>query len=151
MTKFDLATKAAEILRASDIRKPVRIKKSTFYISDDEGNKAAFDIKGQHKDVIYTIDDIIKIIDALVEATCDALKSGEEIVIKGFGSLNLDIQGAHKVVHPVTKETYTIPAHFTPKFKSGDNLRLAAKVYELTHPVENNKAENTKDGEVNGD
>lgn len=136
MNKKELAKSVVEILKDNNVAKNVKLKKHTFYITDDEGHKAAFDVRGQSKDIPFTVEDVTYIIDAIVESVYDALKDGQEIVIKGFGSMSLEVNKAHKVTHPVTNEPFIVPARYFPRVKLGENLRLAAKMYTLAHPIE---------------
>lgn len=136
MNKKDLARSAVEILKDNNTAKFVKLKKHTFYITDDEGNKAAFEVKDQSRSIPFTIDDVMLIIDALTDATFEALKSGEEINLKGFASLSLEKNKAHRVTHPLTNEPYMVPARYVPRIKAGESLRLAAKIYTLAHPLE---------------
>lgn len=133
MNKKELSSRVAEVLRANNIRKPVSVKKQTFHITDEEGNTADFHIKQQDKNVIYTVDDTLNVIDACIAVIVDALKNGEEISIKGFGNLGLHYRAARRTKEPNTGEWCEIEARYVPKFSYGNDLRMAARLYELSH------------------
>lgn len=136
MNKKELSSRVAEVLRANNVRKPVSVKKQTFHITDEEGNTADFHIKQQDKNVIYTVDDTLNVIDACIAVIVDALKNGEEINIKGFGNLGLHYRAARRTKEPNTGEWCVIEARYVPKFSYGNDLRMAARLYELSHPDE---------------
>lgn len=136
MNKKELSSRVAEVLRANNVRKPVSVKKQTFHITDEEGNMADFHIKQQDKNVIYTVDDTLNIIDACIAVIVDALKNGEEINIKGFGNLGLHYRAARRTKEPNTGEWCEIEARYVPKFSYGNDLRMAARLYELSHAEE---------------
>lgn len=132
MNKKDLVSRAAEILRQNDIRKPVKIKKHKFQIIDEDGDIAFFTVKRADKQVLYTVDDIGNIIDACIEAVLEAIRRGEEVNVRGFGTLGLHYRAARRTKQPGTEDWYEIDAHYIPKFFSGNDLRAAAKVYDIS-------------------
>lgn len=133
MNKKELSSRVAEVLRENNVRKPISIKKHTFHITDDDGNAANFHIKQQDKNVIYTVDDALNVIDACIAVIVDALKNGEEINIKGFGNLGLHYRAARRTKEPNTGEWCVIEARYVPKFSYGNDLRMAARLYELSN------------------
>jgi len=133
MNKKELSSRVAEVLRANNIRKPVSVKKQTFHITDEDGNTADFHIKQQDKNVLYTVDDTANVIDACIAVILDAIKNGEEISIKGFGSLGLHYRAARRTKEPNFGEWCEIEARYIPKFSYGNDLRMAARLYELSH------------------
>ena len=133
MNKKELSSRVAEVLRANNIRKPVSVKKQTFHITDEDGNTADFHIKHQEKNVLYTVDDTANVIDACIAVILDAIKNGEEISIKGFGSLGLHYRAARRTKEPNSGEWCEIEARYIPKFSYGNDLRMAARLYELSH------------------
>lgn len=133
MNKKELSSRVAEVLRANNIRKPVSVKKQTFHITDEDGNTADFHIKQQDKNVLYTVDDTANVIDACIAVILDAIKNGEEISIKGFGSLGLHYRAARRTKEPNSGEWCEIEARYIPKFSYGNDLRMAARLYELSH------------------
>ena len=132
MNKKDLVSRVSEILRENDLRKPVKIKKHKFQIIDEEGNTAHFTVKRADKRVLYTVDDIGNIIDACLEAVLESVRRGEEVNIRGFGTLGLHYRAARRTKQPGTEDWYEIDAHYIPKFISGNDLRAAAKVYDIS-------------------
>lgn len=132
MNKKDLVNKTVEILRENDIRKHITAQKTTFHISDDHGNQSDFTIKKSDRGLLFTSNDVTAIVDACLAAIEDSVKQGEEISIHGFGTLGLKYRAARQTKHPDTGESVDIDAHYVPKFTSGKNLRIAAKIYELS-------------------
>lgn len=149
MNKKEFISRVSEALRENNMRKPVSVKKHTFHIMDDEGNAADFHIKQRDKNVLYTVDDATNIIDACIAVITDALKNGEEINIKGFGSLGLHYRAARRTKEPNTGEWCEVEARYVPKFMYGNDLRMAAKLYEVSlqekRQVENDPAEDLED------
>lgn len=131
MTKKEVVASAASILREKDIRKPVSVKKHTFFISDIDGNQAEFNIKQQDKNVIYTAEDVTAILDACIEAITEALKRGEQVTIRGFGTWKLRYRKARRTKDLVSGNDLNIDARYVPKFIFGNDLRIAARMYEL--------------------
>lgn len=134
MNRKELAAKAAELLREQDIRKPVKIKKHVFTVSDADGNCANFAVKRGDKMVQYSVDDALNIIDACMEVVRQAIQNGEEITLKGFGTLCVQKRTKRAAKHPGTGEWCTVPERYVPKFYFGNDLRVAARVYELSLP-----------------
>lgn len=132
MNKKELAAKTAELLRKNDIRKPVKIKKHVFTVTDQDGSEANFTVKRADKNVLYSVDDAANIIDAFVAVVRDALQHGEEVAVKGFGTFVVEKRAARMTKHPVTGETCLVPERYVPKFYFGNDLRMAARVYELS-------------------
>lgn len=132
MNKKELISRVTEALRANNMRKPISVKKHTFHITDEDGNAADFHIKQQDKNVLYTVDDTANIIDACLAVILDAIKNGEEISIKGFGNLGLHYRAARRTKEPNSSEWCEIEAHYVPKFSYGNDLRMAAKLYEVS-------------------
>lgn len=132
MNKKEFVSRVSETLRENNVRKPVSVKKHTFHITDDNGNSADFNIKQRDKSVLYTVDDVANIVDASLAVILDAIKNGEEISIKGFGSLGLHYRAARRTKEPNSGEWCEIEAHYVPKFSYGNDLRMAAKLYEVS-------------------
>lgn len=131
MNKKDLVTRVSDLLRENDIRKPVSIKKNTFKITDSDGKTADFTVKQQDKFVLYTAEDVGNVLDACLFAIEEALKTGEKINLRGFGTLGLHYRAARRVREPNEEIWHTIDGHFLPKFMPGKDLRMAAKIFEL--------------------
>lgn len=131
MNKKDLARKVTNVLRDNKVKKPIAERTHTFHITDDEGNKATFSVKKKGTSVIYTIDDVINIIDACISVIIDAIKHGEEIAIHSFGTLKLHHRKARMTREPISGEWCEVKARYVPKFFFGKDLRVAARMYEL--------------------
>lgn len=138
MTKKDIISAAASILRERDVRKPVSVKKHSFMISDMEGNQAEFNIKQQDKMVIYTAEDVEAILDACLEAIADGLRHGEQITFRGFGIWRLHYRKARRTKDPFYGKEVEVEARYVPKFIFGKDLRMAARSYELLLKDEEN-------------
>ncbi len=132
MNKRELIRRVTEALRENNMRKPISVKKHTFHITDEEGNAADFLIKQQNKSVLYTVDDTTSIIDACLAVIVDAIKNGEEVSIQGFGSLGLHYRAARRTKEPNSGEWCEIEARYVPKFAFGKDLRMAARIYEVS-------------------
>lgn len=131
MNKKELAGKVAELLRTNDVRKPVSIRKHTFHVSDDDGNAADFVVKRTDRNVLYTIDDAINIIDACLEVIENAIRTGERVSIHGFGTFGVSYRAARRTKQPGTEDWYDVEERYIPKFSYGNDLRTAAMVYGL--------------------
>ena len=64
-------------------------------------------------------------LDATIQAITDALKSGDQVTLVGFGSFVVSSREARKGRNPATGEEIMIAASRTPKFKAGKALRDA--------------------------
>jgi len=131
MNRKELIRRTASLMREKDIRKPVSMPKQVFHISDDEGNTRDFTLRKIDKSVIFTADDVEAIIDSCIEVIMDALRHGEEISIRGFGTLGLKYRKKRSLIHVGTGEQIEMESHYSPKFTSGNDLRTCAKVYEM--------------------
>lgn len=132
MTKKDLVSCITSVLREKNIRKPVYAQKHVLHVSDDDGNSKDFIIKKKDTAILFTKDDVEKILDACIGIIEDSLKRGEEINIRGFGTLAVHHRKARSTIHPVTGEYIDVEARYIPKFTFGNELRMCAKVYELS-------------------
>lgn len=119
-------------MREKNIRKYVKMPKQVFHISDEEGNKKDFVLRKSDKEVLFTVEDVGAIIDTCLEVIGDSIKHGEPITIKGFGTLGLNYHKSKSVKHVETGEEVVIPARYLPKFSFGKDLRMCAKLYELS-------------------
>lgn len=132
MKKKDLISAIDNLLRRTNTKKPISIPKRVFHISDDDGNHKDFIVRHTDKSVIYTADDINAILNACMEVIVDAIRRGESVYIHGFGELTLHKRAARRTVHPKTGEDVEVKERYVPKFLFGKDLRLAAKLYELS-------------------
>lgn len=132
MNKKDFIKCVSELLRANDIKKPVSIPKQVFHISDNEGNSKDFTIRKTDKSVLYTKDDVAAIVDACLYVIQESLKRGEPISFHGFGTLGLNYRKPRATKCVGTEEDVVIEGRYVPKFSFGNDLRMCAKIYELS-------------------
>ena len=60
---------------------------------------------------------------ATFDAICDALASGEDVSVPGFGSFKVKVQSAREGRNLHTGETMMSPAKHVAKFSVGKNLK----------------------------
>lgn len=131
MYRRDFVRAVAEALRVSGARKPVSIPKHVLHVSDDEGNSKDFSIKKTDKKLLYTVDDVNKMVDACIEVIERALTNGDDISIHGFGTLGLRYRKARRTKDFLNGDDIEIEARFVPKFMPGKGLKTCARVYSL--------------------
>ena len=61
-------------------------------------------------------------LDATVESVTKALAKGDKVALIGFGTFAVVEKGERTGINPRTKESITIPARKTIKFKAGAEL-----------------------------
>ena len=66
--------------------------------------------------------DAKKSLDAFIEATGEALKSGDRVALVGFGSFSVSTRSARSGRNPQTGKVIDIPAKNVVKFKPGSEL-----------------------------
>ena len=66
-------------------------------------------------------------LDTFVEATTNALRSGDKVALVGFGTFSVSKRKARTARNPRTGETIEVPAKRAPKFKGGRDLKNAVK------------------------
>lgn len=156
MNKKKLIARAAEVLRQNNIRKSVPNQKAVLHISDDDGNHSNFTIRKPGRGVLFNADDVGAVLDACLAVVEDTLKHGEEIYIHGYGTIDLHYRAPKRVRIPATGEWADVEARYLPHFSVGKNLRMAAKVYEMSvagknaikeREAEEEPAEEETDGE----
>jgi DNA-binding protein HU-beta len=69
--------------------------------------------------------DAQRYVDTLEKVVTEALTSGEEVQITGFGKFYVREQKAREGVNPQTKEKMRIPAQNVPAFSAGQGLKEA--------------------------
>jgi nucleoid DNA-binding protein len=62
-------------------------------------------------------------LDAVIAAIANALKSGEEVRLVGFGTFSVKTRAAGKGRNPATGEEIDIPASKSVRFKPGAQLK----------------------------
>lgn len=132
MNRKEFVRRVTSVMRENNIRKPVSSQKHVFHITDDEGNTKDLVIKKSDKGVLFTTDDVEAMVDTCLAVIEDALKHGEPISFRGFGTLALHYRKARRTKHPDTGEEVEIPDRYIPKFAYGKDLRMCAKVFELS-------------------
>jgi integration host factor subunit beta len=63
------------------------------------------------------------VVSIVFDSMCEALKKGEKVEIRGFGSFTVRERGAREARNPKSGEIVNIPAKKTPFFKTGKELR----------------------------
>ena len=63
-------------------------------------------------------------VEAAVDAVMDALKTGENVQLIGFGTFAVVKKAARQGINPATKAKIQIPAKKVVKFKAGAKLAL---------------------------
>ena len=63
------------------------------------------------------------VVNIVFDAMCEALKKGEKVEIRGFGSFTIREREAREARNPKSGEVVRIPAKKTPFFKTGKELR----------------------------
>lgn len=132
MNKRQLVSRVAEVMRLNNIRKQVLVPKKVLHISDDDGNHKDFIVKSADKNVLFSVDDVENILDAIIQVVEESLKVGEPVTIQGFGTLGLKYRKARATKQVGTDEWIDVAARYVPKFSFGNDLRMAAKLYELS-------------------
>lgn len=132
MDKRSLINSVVETLKANNVRKHITSQKTVFHISDDSGEVTDFTIRKPATGLLFTKKDVTDIVDACLAVVTDAIQRGEDISIYGFGSLGVQERKARKIRHPETQEEITVDSHYIPKFNFGNELRRAARLYELS-------------------
>ena len=69
--------------------------------------------------------DATQAVDAVIDAITNALKSGDEVRIAGFGTFVVSQRAASEGRNPRTGEKIQIPASKLPKFRAGKGLKDA--------------------------
>lgn len=67
--------------------------------------------------------DAAKAVDGVFDAITNALKSGDEVRLIGFGTFSVSDRAASEGRNPRTGETIQIAASRVPKFKAGKGLK----------------------------
>ena len=67
--------------------------------------------------------DATNAVDCVFSAITDALKSGQEVRLVGFGTFSVAKRAASQGRNPRTGETIQIPESNQPKFKAGKALK----------------------------
>lgn len=66
-------------------------------------------------------------LDAMLEAITDALKTGDSVLLTGFGKFEVRTRAARTGINPKTLEKIQLPETKVPAFKAGKGLKEAVK------------------------
>lgn len=69
----------------------------------------------------------IKAVDGVLRILRETLAKGEEVTLRGFGTLSVVQREERNALHFATKEPIVIPAHNTVKFKPSKELKNLLK------------------------
>ena len=72
---------------------------------------------------ILTRKDSEQVVSLVFDSIAEALKSGEKVEIRGFGSFTIRERESREARNPKSGELVTIPAKRTPFFKTGKDLK----------------------------
>jgi integration host factor subunit beta len=67
--------------------------------------------------------DIEKIVSAILDEMVEALRRGDRIELRGFGTFSVKLRGAHQGRNPKTGAAVTVAKKAVPYFKSGKEMR----------------------------
>ena len=68
-----------------------------------------------------------KALDSFVDGVKKALKKGDKVTLVGFGTFSVGKRKARIGRNPRTGQAIKIPAHKSPKFSAGKNLKEAVR------------------------
>ena len=81
--------------------------------------------KAEEQNVPLTAKQMESALSALIQTLTDALKSGEKVVIPGFGMFGVRMRPARRGYNPLTGEQIALPEKKLPAFKAGKTLKDA--------------------------
>jgi integration host factor subunit beta len=70
------------------------------------------------------------VVNLVFDAMSNALKKGEKVEIRGFGSFTIRERGPREARNPKSGEVVRIPAKRTPFFKTGKELRERVNIFD---------------------
>lgn len=132
MRRKELVRDVVDLLRESNIKKSVHVPRQVLHISDNEGNSKDFTVKGADKEIAFTSADVSAVLDAVSKVVVDTLMRGDNITVHGFGSIGLQYRKPRATKKIGTDEDIVIAGRYVPKFIFGNELRMAARMYELS-------------------
>lgn len=130
MKRKEFVRSIVDLLKESNIKKSVHVPRHRLYISDDTGTTKAFTVKGADKEIAFTSVDVGAVVDAAIKVILDTLAHGDNVSIKGFGSLGLQYRKERSSKQVGTGEDILIAGRYVPKFVWGNDLRIAARMFE---------------------
>lgn len=132
MKRKELIRCVVDTLRDANIKKSVHVPRQVLHISDNDGNSKDFTVKSADKEIAFTSADVGAVLDAINKVVVDTLTQGDNITIHGFGSLGLQYRKERSTKKIGTDEEIVIAGRYIPKFVFGNDLRMAARLYELS-------------------
>jgi DNA-binding protein HU-beta len=81
--------------------------------------------KTEEQNVPLTAKQMESALSALIQTLTDALKSGEKVVLPGFGMFGVRMRPARRGYNPLTGEQIALPEKKLPAFKAGNTLKDA--------------------------
>lgn len=126
-----LVSRIADKMREYGMRKPVKIPKHSFIVSDNDGHKATFNVRSSDKEVLYTTEDVAKFLDVFVETIVNAIKQGESVMLFGFGTFHVKTRAPSKLKDFQSGQMIEVPEHYCLKFEIGEMLKTAIKLYNV--------------------
>lgn len=84
------------------------------------------------------------LLNGLLEVIQDAIASGNDVQLVGFGTFSVIERAAREGRNPATGETMTIPAKKVVKFKSGKALSDAAAAVKKSNTSKSVKSKKTE-------
>ncbi len=66
-------------------------------------------------------------VDSMLDSVTAALKSGDTVLLTGFGKFEVRTRAARTGINPKTLEKINLPASKVPAFKAGKALKVAVK------------------------
>ncbi len=70
----------------------------------------------------------VRALDGFIETVTEALKSGDNVALVGFGTFKVTERSAREGRNPQTGEVIQIPATKTPAFSAGKTLKDAVNI-----------------------
>ncbi len=90
----------------------------------------------------------VKAVDGVIRIIKEALAKGEEITLRGFGTLSPVQREDRNALHFMTKEPIVVPAHTSVKFKISKELKATLNLSSQSDALYNNSLNITKNGTV---
>lgn len=87
-----------------------------------------------------------KAVDGVFRVIKEALAKGEEVTLRGFGTLSVVQRDERNAVHFKTKEPIVVPAHNTVKFRISKELKELLNSSSRSDALFNNQLNITKNG-----